>query len=78
MPTTTDTPTARATKFAAGVLTMHGLKQLADLYTAHVEDGMDCYDWDEKQTHFEAACKVDRLLEGMMLENDWDLIAGVV
>ena len=78
MPTTTDTPAGCATKFAAGVLTMHGLKQLADLYTAHVEDGMDCYDWDEKQTHFEAACKVDQLLEGMMLENDWDLIAGVV
>ena len=78
MPTTTDTPAARATKFAAGVLTMHGLKQLADLYTAHVEDGMDCYDWNEKRPHFEAACKVDQLLERMMLENDWDLIACVV
>ena len=78
MQTTPNTPAARAIKFAAGVLTMHGLKQLADLYTAHVEDGLDCYDWDEKQTHFEAACKVDQLLESMMLENDWDLIAGVV
>ena len=78
MPTMTNTPSARATKFAAGVLTMHGLKQLADMYTAHVEDGMDCFDWSEKQTHFEAACKVDQLLEHMMLENDWNIIAGVV